>query len=47
MKLIKLLMLYVRCRDVDGVMKTIIYTALMMGVMIFVCILCTLMEMIS
>lgn len=44
MKIIKLLMLYAGCREIGKIMETIIYVALMMITMIFVCILCSIMQ---
>lgn len=47
MKLIKLLMLYIECRRVGNIIETLIYITIMMGVIIFGCIICGIMEWIS
>ena len=47
MKLIKILMLCVVGKEAVDIIRTALYVALMMGVIIFICIICTLMNLIS
>lgn len=47
MKLIKLLMLCVVGKEAVDIIRTALYVALMMGVIIFICIVCTIMQFIS
>ena len=47
MKIIKLLMLCVVGKEAVDVVKTALYVALMMGVIVFICIICGLMQLLS
>ena len=47
MKLIKLLMLCFVGKEAVDVVKTALYVALMMGVIVFICIICGLMQLLS
>ena len=47
MKIIKLLMLCVVGKEAVDIIRTALYVALMMGVIVFICIICGLMQLLS
>ena len=47
MKIIKLLMLCFVGKEAVDIVKTALYVLMMMGVIIFICVICTLMQLIS
>lgn len=47
MKIIKLLMLCIGFREGLDILRTAIYVSMMMGVIVFICIVCTLMQWLS